>query len=147
MKKLKKIVCLIAVLILTGFSLAGCALFQRDVEYYNDVIVATVGSDIKITKKQLVDGFNNFGYQYTQQGMNTEEALEKTLDTIIDREILVELSKEMFGVLSDNEEAGARKVAFDALDSAIKDMEKKVREERKISDAADGETPSFSAAA
>ena len=97
MKKIRNFICLVIALVFCTLSVAGCALFERDVEYYNNLVVATIGNDIKITKKELISGFNNFGYRYvTEQGMTQKDAMEETLNMLIDREIMVELSLQRY---------------------------------------------------
>jgi hypothetical protein len=80
-----------------GAACAGCALFEKDAKYNNAQIVARVGKDISITKKELVDGFNSFGYNYVSQGMSLKEAYNQTLDSLIGREIAARVSIQLFG--------------------------------------------------
>lgn len=155
MTKLKRVICLFACVIMTGAFLAGCALFERNVDYYNNLVVAKVGEHIRITKGQLVQAYNNFGNQYTQQGMSAKDAYGQTLEDLIEREILVELSvsefskhltatqvSEMRGkngtaslyymALYGGEKADVRKQVFASLDSYYVQLQDKVREERKL---------------
>lgn len=164
MKKIRKSVCLIIAFVFCALAVSGCALFERDIEYYNNMVVARVGQNIKITKKELITAYNNFGYQYVQNnGYSKKKALEETLDLLIDREIVIELSIQNFSdfkgvtaenrekhinslrgksgmdglfyqALNDDEKAEARKSAFESMNSNLKVIEKKVREERKQSD-------------
>lgn len=109
MGKLNRVICILSVFILSAGMLAGCALFERNMQVYNNLPVATVGN-ITITKKQLVDGFNNFGYQYEQnEGHTREEALEETLTLLIDREVMVNLALEQFYGWTEAEITAARK--------------------------------------
>lgn len=86
----KKFFALIIICLITlTCSLAGCATFSIDkVKYYNEV-VAKVG-DTNITRYELLSAYNNYGYNYyvTQQSMEEKEAINKTLDLLIDRELL-----------------------------------------------------------
>ena len=70
-------------------SLAGCATFSIDrVKYYNEV-VATVGEK-NITRADLLSAYNNYGYTYfvSQSNQSEDEAMNSTLDILIDRELL-----------------------------------------------------------
>lgn len=79
---------IICLLTITG-TLAGCATFSIDkVKYYNEV-VAKVG-DTKITRYELLNAYENYGYNYyvSQQSQTEKEALSNTLELLIDRELL-----------------------------------------------------------
>jgi len=140
---------------MTAVFVAGCALIERDVDHANDLTVATIGTDIRITKGQLTNAFNNQGHQYMQQGMTTREAVERTLDDLIDREILVELSIQNFSMhlssaqisnmrgktgldslyynaLYENEKAEVRRDVFSALDGFYRQLQDRVRDERNL---------------
>jgi len=157
MKKFKRLVCLIFVFLFTASIIAGCALVERDIDHFNNLTVATIGSDIRIRKGQLVAAFNNNGHQYMQQGMTTREAVERTLDELIDREIMAELSMQEFSyhltpsqirdlreargtgresvyyrALYENEKAEVRKDVFDALDDFYVQLQNRVRSERNL---------------
>ena len=70
-------------------SLAGCATFSIDrVKYYNEV-VATVGEK-NITRADLLSAYNSYGYTYfvSQSNQSEAEAMNSTLDILIDRELL-----------------------------------------------------------
>ena len=171
MKNFKKIICMILCAVMTAAIVGGCAVFEKDVDYYNNMVVATVGTDIKITKGQLSAAYGGFGYQYVSQyGLTVKEAYDRTLDDLIDREIFVELAIQEFSThlsakniddargkkgadslfyiaLFENEKAEVRKQAFDALDSYYKQLQDKVREEKnlKINTAEGAENPNSSA--
>ena len=87
MKKLSAI--LLCCLMIITCSLAGCATFSIDrVKYYNEV-VATVGEK-NITRSDLLSAYNSYGYSYfvSQEGQTETEAMNSTLDILIDRELL-----------------------------------------------------------
>lgn len=80
---------LLCCLMIITCSLAGCATFSiNPVKYYNE-IVASVG-DTKITRFDLLSAYNSYGYSYyvSQEGQSEEEAINSTLDLLIDRELL-----------------------------------------------------------
>jgi len=158
---------LIVTMLFVGATLGGCALFARDVNYYNNQVVARVGADITITKKQLIDAFNNFGYQYLSQGMSQGEAYNETLDQLINREIASRVSADMFGygckntthrncctgqfmikqssgalwtAATEREAEEARKVSFDYVTRSFRALEQEIRTQRGWA-ITDTETP------
>lgn len=163
-KRFQKIISLLIVFVLFAIMVSGCSLFTRDVGYYNNMVVASVGSDIKITKLQLIQAYNSFGYQYEQNGMSKKDAMQETLKTIIDREIVVQISIDNFSTfpnktndddlkayedslrgksgmqglyyqaLNDDEKASVRKSVFDAMDASLKSLVSTVRTERGQTD-------------
>lgn len=81
-------------LMIVSCNLAGCSKFSINyVKFYNET-VATVNEE-KITRFELLNSYESFGYEYyvSQAGMTEKEALNKTLDTLIDRKLLVEYAK------------------------------------------------------
>jgi hypothetical protein len=160
MSKLKKIIGIFCVMLFSTSALAGCALFERDVKHYNSRVVATVGSNITINKKQLIDGFNQVGFRFMQQqGMTHAEALDETLALLINREILTHLSIDMFSLAGLNdtqkaaqrtawnndpnwsiyylalngfEQAEVRKTVYDRMDAHMAEMETRIRAERRL---------------
>ena len=134
MKKVRRVLALVAGVFFTALGLAGCALFERDVAHYNDLIVASVGADVNITKKDLINAFNSWGYRYASEySMTTEEALEETIKNLVDREIIVVLSKQKFGGdLSAQELADVCKSSYESMDKTIKSLQDKIREEWKL---------------
>jgi hypothetical protein len=117
-----------------GVLASGCTLFEQNLDHDYNRIVATVeyGGDtvIKITKKELYETYNSYGYQYVQYGDTVEEAYKKTLDALIDREVTIKIAVEKFdperkytagvlGLLTEYEADTARKNAFTSLDSAL----------------------------
>ena len=87
MKKFTAVI--LCLLMIVTLSLSGCAGFSiNPVKYYNEV-VARVG-ETNITRFELVNAYNSYGSTYysTQQGLSESEAMDKTLDLLINREIL-----------------------------------------------------------
>lgn len=74
--------------------LTGCSLVQRNTDRYLNRVVATAGTDIKITKEELINAYNSYGYQYVQYyGYTGEKAISLTIDRIINNKILLERAK------------------------------------------------------
>ena len=96
----KKLFSLVLCLVMCASVLAGCNLFGRDLETYYNTVVAqinyqyTIGSEEysyteDITKRELINAYNSYGYNYAQNGYSQEEAVELTLDTIINRNLMI----------------------------------------------------------
>ena len=142
MSKFKRAVCFVAVVVLASTAFAGCALFERNVKHYNDLEVARIeGIAEPIRQKQLIDAFESFGYRYVSEyGYSLSKAYDETLDILINREIIAQISKDKFGGLTEQELAQARKVSFDAVERNLREREKTIREERKWPDRPGDET-------
>ena len=87
MKKLSALI--ICLLMIVTCGLAGCATFSiNKVKYYNEVL-ATVG-DKNITRFEVLNAYASYGNSYfvQQEGKSESEAIESTLDLLIDRESL-----------------------------------------------------------
>jgi len=165
-KGFRRVLSVAVVLVFTGIVFAGCSLFTRDVKYYNNLPVAQVGNDITVTKKELMDAYNSWGYQYVGSfGYTLDKAYETTLDMLIDREITAKLSANIFGfgdaqegqmkyvdissptkekrvAATEYEAAQARKKSFETIESSLRGLEERIREERKWPDRADNKSSS-----
>ncbi len=129
MKKFSAI--LICLLMIITCGLAGCATFSIDrVKYYNEVL-ATV-DETKITRFDLLSAYNSYGNSYyvQQMGQSESEALQNTLDLLIDREL-------MYQYALDNNETykptayqvnEVVKEIFDSVDSQMETYIKKAKQ-------------------
>ena len=117
---------------------AGCNLFAQSISHDNNLIVAVVGdrSDpiVVIRKRQLRDAFNQWGFQFMQQGLDPRAAVEQTLEVLINREIMVVLSLEWFGELTEEEKARAYHQTFNSFDNQVRGVMRQIREERDMPD-------------
>jgi len=133
-RKLRNLLCVFISAVLTTVTLAGCALFKDDLVYEYGLAVAKL-DNITITKKQLIDGFNSYGYNFvSNQGMELDEAYDETLTAILDREIMYLESLRLFGAPTEEEIKTARKKAYDNMASSYKSVEKEVRERKNMAD-------------
>ena len=88
MKKIGK--ALICALLTSSIMFTGCSLVQRNTERYLNRTVASADG-ITISKQDLLSAYNNYGYQYvSQMGYTTEKAVKTTLDSLIDRQIVLQ---------------------------------------------------------
>ena len=146
MKKLfKKILTSLCALTLCVLCLTGCSWLQIDkAKYYNEVVV-TVG-DKEFTKKDLVDAFSNYGYQYYQSyGYSLEESINQTIKSMIDRSLLMDVVKEEIDndekyKFTEQEKLEIRKQVFDYMQDSINTFETKIRKEWDMEVEFDEET-------
>lgn len=96
----KKVFSLVLCLVMCASVLAGCNLFGRDLETYYNTVVAQINYEYSIgaenfsyvediTKRDLINAYNSYGYSYTQNGYSQEDAVEMTLDTLINRSLMI----------------------------------------------------------
>lgn len=93
MKKISAIIICLLMFITCG--LAGCASFYEDPnKYYSDVL-ATVGNT-NITRFDVIQAYNSYGYSYyvSQLGKSEQDAINETLDLLIERESLYLYAKD-----------------------------------------------------
>ena len=96
----KKVFSLVLCLVMCASVLAGCNLFGRDLETYYNAVVAQINYEYSIgaenfsyvediTKRDLINAYNSYGYSYTQNGYSQEDAVEMTLDSLINRSLMI----------------------------------------------------------
>ena len=140
MKKLiKKILTTLCALTLCVLCLTGCSWLQIDkARYYNEVVVTIGNKDAitkEFTKKDLIEAFSNYGYQYYQSNGNSlEEAVNKTIKSMIDRSLLMDVVKKEIDndnkyKITDTEKLELRKQVFDYMQDSINTYETKVKKE------------------
>jgi len=100
--------------------LSACDLVTiNNQKYLAQVVAETDG--VKITMEDLILGYNSFGYDYVQnQNYTAEEAVKKTLEDLIDRELLINKAKSVLGNLTITEQNEVRKEVYDYINSQIK---------------------------
>ena len=129
MKKLSAI--LVCLLMVVSCMLAGCAGFAVNrVKYYNTV-VATVG-DTSITRHDLLSAYNSYGYYYyvSQQGKSEKEAINSTLDLLIERELLYKYAVDQGDKFKPTAEQ-VNNIVIDIYDSLDSQMDKYYASGRK----------------
>ena len=128
----KKVFSLVLCLVMCASVLAGCNLFGTDWEKYYNTVVATINYDyvsggithtesVDITKRELINAYNSYGYNYEQNyGYTVEEAIDMTIDTIVNRKLMakdVERTAEENGqaLFNDAEKTYLWEETYDAL--------------------------------
>ena len=156
MKKFGKL--LICLLLTSSFAFSGCSLVQRNTERYLNRTVATAG-EIEISKQDLISAYNSSGYQYVQYyGYTTEKAVKLTLDSLINREILIQKAKELITENANGEMVYNSQIVFnknvwqnavwnetfDSINDQIKEIENEIKKAAGIEveeENEDEETP------
>ena len=96
----KKIFSLVLCVMMCASVLTGCNLFTRDLETYYNAVVAeinyqyAIGQEThtyteKITKRNLLDAYYSYGSTYVDNGYTQKEAINLTLDTLINRNLMI----------------------------------------------------------
>lgn len=164
MKKLPK---LLICLGLSGSILfTGCSLVQRNSERYLNRTVATCG-EITVSKQELLNAYNSYGYQYVQNGESTESAIGTVLNQLLNRKLILEESKNYIKVTDDgvtyhadgNDDSAGVKLynknvwqnavwnsTFESINDQITSIADTIREELDLEKQEDEEeaTPEFS---
>ncbi len=100
MKK-KRFVTFLMTLVMCVSVLAGCSLVEQNDEKYYEATVCTItyadGEEETITKRELIMGYNSYGYLYVDYyGYTTEEAVLETLEIIIEQRLTIHAVKEYY---------------------------------------------------
>lgn len=132
MKKIfKKILTMTCALGLCIICLTGCSWLKIDNQRYYNRVVASIGEK-NFYKKDLIEAFNNYGYQYYESyGLSLEESVDKTIDTMIDRWLLLEHVKSIDKYVTYVQDSALKikAEAFDYMQDSIFTFETQVREE------------------
>jgi len=129
-KLIKKILTMACSLILCVLLLSGCSWLKIDnYRYYNQVVVSVDGHDFY--KKDLIEAFNNYGYQYYESyGYTLEESVNYTIGTMIDRWLLLEDIKANSAYkITDQEKLEIKAEVFEYMQDSINTFETQIREE------------------
>lgn len=92
---LKKLAVSFMTVCLAFISFAGCSLIELDTNrYYEQTAASFNNSEVNVSLKELINGYYNFGNaNYDNSGSATIDGLEKTLETLINRKIMVNTVK------------------------------------------------------
>lgn len=131
MKKLiKKLLTMACSLILCVLLLSGCSWLKIDNNRYYNQVVVSIG-DHDFYKKDLIEAFNNYGYQYYESyGYTLEESVNYTIGSMIDRWLLLENVKSNPKYKVDEPEyLEIKQEAFEYMQDSIFTFEDQVRTE------------------
>lgn len=130
----KKIATFLILLVGCLSILSGCNLFSTNNTSGLNSIVATSGK-YQITREELVSAYNNSGYQYNQYyGMSMQEAIQKTIDDLINRKYLLDYIEQESQTntslkLTDRELSDVIYETWDYVDSSIKSVSEQIEKE------------------
>ena len=131
MKKLiKKLLTIACCFTLCMVVLTGCSWLKIDNYKYYNAVVASVG-DKDFTKRDLMNAYNGYGYQYYQNfGQSMEDAINSTINSMIDRYLLLEEIKANPDYqLTDEDKLDIKVSAFDYMQDSIFTYEEQIRKE------------------
>ena len=130
-KTFKKILTMACAMGLCVICLTGCSWLKIDNKRYYNRVVASIGEK-EFYKKDLIEAFNNYGYQYYESyGLSLEDSISQTINTMVDRWLLLEHVKSI-KKYDDYVKASALKIkaeAFEYMQDSIFTFENQVREE------------------
>ena len=119
----KKITLLVLCLMMSfAFLLAGCDLFPRNQTEYLNRTVATLeykdGTVDKITTKHFINAYNSYGYSLVQNGTEVEDALEQTMQVLINRRVMLNEAKKNVDI-----EPFVREILNETYESVVSNIE------------------------
>ena len=113
--------------------LSGCSWLKIDnYKYYNQVVVTVDGHNFY--KRDLIEAFNNYGYQYYESyGYSLEESVNYTIGSMIDRWLLLQDIKSNTSYnISNPEKLQIKAEVFAYMEDSLNTFVNQVREEWDI---------------
>ncbi len=116
-------------LFITATTLSGCNLVTRNDAKYAMAIVATIdysdGTSDTITRKELISAYNSYGTTYTENTGSVEQGFEQTLETLIDRKLIIKAVYDYYegvgqSVFTEGEKYYLYKSTYEAIENNIK---------------------------
>lgn len=138
---MKKIFSLLVTIGMCFSLLVGCNLFSVNPDKYYSQVVATAGGH-EFTMLDLLDAYDLYGSNYTNNGQSYEEAIKGSLDDMIDRALLIDYIKENELVtLTDADYNDIKLSVHESIQSSITSFEDQIKVERGLAEEEDEETP------
>jgi len=128
----KKLFSILLLILVAGASLlSGCDLVSvNEYKYYNTIVIKV--GDVEITKETLLQRFNSIGAQYVQDGYTVDRAMQITVDSIINRELILKHSKETLGELSQYQKNRVWEKVYESVNERLKEIEGQVKAEWNV---------------
>jgi len=137
-KKIAKMICsLMFAVLMCASVLVGCNWTEVNKEkYYGQTVVVADG--YTFTKKDLINAFNSYGYQYLQNGSDTKAAIESTITSMVQRKLLIEDIKTKLseaGIIQQDKELKEEQQkevlynTYESMRSTIKELEDGIYDE------------------
>jgi hypothetical protein len=129
---------ILSVLLSFCFILSGCNLFiENESEKLNQIAVEA--GDFKLTREELLKGYNNYYDTFYSQNQNdSEKAMKALIEYLISKKIYISDSQKLIDegkiVLTDAEKNYIWYSVYTALINNINSFEKKIKEELNIED-------------
>lgn len=91
----------LALMLMCVSVLTGCSLVGRNDKKYYEAVVCVIsyqdGTSENITKRDLINAYNSYGYNYVENyGYEMKKAIETTLNTIVDNRLTVRAVEEHY---------------------------------------------------
>ncbi|MEG1500185.1 MAG: hypothetical protein RR400_03890, partial [Clostridia bacterium] len=118
---------LVGILLCMTAVLSGCSLFPINNDLYFSEIIATIDSDIKIDREELLIAFSNYGETLINNyQMTKKEAMDKTLELVINKQIMLRKSRAEFGTLNEKETSKLWHDTYSAVNKNLQEFESKI---------------------
>jgi len=129
----KKLFSVVILMLFASVSvLSGCDLVTINEAKYYSTVVMEVG-DTEITKHELINRFNNIGSQYIEEGYSVDEAMQYTIDSMVNRELILTRAHEEVGELTQAQKNDVWQEVYDSVNSRLEEYEGQIRSEWNVS--------------
>lgn len=117
--------------------LVGCNLFSVNPDKYYSQVVATAGK-YSFTMSDLLEAYDLYGSNYTDNGSSYEEAIKSSLDDMIDKKLLIEYIKENNIVtLTEEDYNDIKLTVYESIQSSLTSFEDQIKVERGLKEEDD----------
>lgn len=128
---LKKLLSVVFALFVSVAFFAGCNIVKvNNSAYYTQVVAEVIYKDNTPTKqftmKDLLTAYSSYGSQYTQQGASVKDAVNSTLETMIDRYLLISELRKASPLTEADKNDVMRKV-YTNINQSLQELETEVR--------------------
>lgn len=130
----KKIFSLLITICMCLSLLVGCNLFTINTNKYYSQVVATAG-DFTFTMEDLLEAYDLYGSNYTDNGSSYEEAIKNSLDDMIEKKLVIEYIKSNNLVtLTEADYNDIKTSVYESIQSSLTSYEEQIKTERGIAE-------------
>lgn len=132
---MKKFITYIFSLLFCVTMFAGCSLIQLNpTKYYSQTVAQIVydkNNKVNFTMKDLLETYNNYGYQLQQNDstLSSEDALKQTAELMVQRYMLVKEIKNQIGELTQGEKNVLMRETYEHINTTLASLEDEIRVE------------------
>lgn len=132
---MKKFITYIFSLLFCVTMFAGCSLIQLNpTKYYSQTVAQIVydkNNKVNFTMKDLLESYNNYGYQLQQNDstLSSEDALKQTAKLMVQRYMLVKEIKNQIGELTQGEKNVLMRETYEHINTTLASLEDEIRVE------------------